>query len=102
MIEVFDCYKRIGEYEKAEAILREIYNLKYLTEKELKELNKEPWQKDFFRFGIAKEFFNLYEEMGDKDRQKRYYDIMQECITLAVKRSLRSFRMMLALRKESL
>lgn len=92
MIEVFDCYKRIGEYEKAEAILREIYNLKYLTEKELKELNKEPWQKDFFRFGIAKEFFNLYEEMGDKDRQKRYYDIMQECITLAVKKKFEEFQ----------
>lgn len=92
MIEVFDCYKRIGEYEKAEAILRDIYDLKYLTEKELKELNKESWQKDFFRFGIAKEFFNLYEEMGDREGQKRYYGIMQECITPEVKKKFEEYR----------
>ena len=57
MIEVFDCYKRIGEYEKAEAILTDVLNLHYLTEKEKKDLEKEPWMKDFFRFNIAKEFF---------------------------------------------
>ena len=92
MMEVFDCYKRIGEYEKAEAILRDIYNLKYRTDRELKELEKEPWQKDFFRFSIAKEFFNLYEEMGDRDGQKRYYSIMQECISQEVKRKVEEFQ----------
>lgn len=92
MMEVFGCYKRIGEYEKAEAILRDIYNLKYRTEKELKELEKEPWQKDFFRLSIAKEFFNLYEEMGDRDGQKRYYGIMQECLTPEVKRKVEEFQ----------
>ena len=85
MMEVFDCYKRIGEYEKAEAILRDIYDLKYLTEKEQKDLEKETWQKDFFRFGIAKEFFNLYEEIGDQEGQKHYYDLMKDCITPEVK-----------------
>lgn len=90
MIEVFDCYKRIGEYEKAESILRDIYNLKYRTEKELKELEKEPWQKDYFRFSIAKEFFNLYEEMGDLDGQKYYYKIMKECITSEVKKQVKT------------
>lgn len=88
MMEVFDCYKRIGEYEKAESILLDIYNLKYRTEKELEELENEPWQKDFFRFSIAKEFFNLYEEMGDRDGQKRYYSIMHECITPEVKQKV--------------
>ena len=92
MMEVFDCYKRIGEYEKAEAILRDIYNLKYRTDKELKEFEKEPWQKDFFRFSIAKEFFNLYEEMGDRDGQKRYYGIMQECITPELKKKVEEFQ----------
>ncbi len=92
MIEVFDCYKRIGEYEKAEAILRDIYEFKYLTDKELKELKKEPWQKDFFRFGIAKEFFNLYEEMGDREGQKHYYGIMQECITPEVEKKFEEFQ----------
>ena len=92
MMEVFDCYKRIGEYEKAEAILRDIFNLKYRTEKELEELEKEPWQKDFFRFSIAKEFFNLYEEMGDRDGQKHYYGIMQECITPEVKKKIEEFQ----------
>ena len=92
MMEVFDCYKRIGEYEKAEAILRDIFNLKYRTDKELKELDKKPWLKDFFRFSIAKEFFNLYEEMGDKDGQKYYYGIMQECITPEVKKKVRGLQ----------
>ena len=81
MIEVFDCYKRIGEYEKAEAILTDVLNLHYLTEKEKKDLEKEPWMKDFFRFNIAKEFFNLYEEIGDVERQKQYYSIMKASLT---------------------
>ena len=81
MIEVFDCYKRIGEYEKAEAILTDVLNLKYLTEKEEKDIEKEPWMKDFFRFNIAKEFVNLYEEIGDVERQKQYYSIMKASLT---------------------
>lgn len=86
MIEVSDCFKRIGEYEKAEAILQDAMDLKYLTDKERKELAKEPWQKEFFRFNIAKEFFNLYEEMGDREGQRRYYSIMQECMSADVKK----------------
>lgn len=81
MTEVFDCYKRIGEYEKAEAILRDMDSLKYLTNKEIKELNEKPWYADFLRFHIAKEYFNLYEEMGDIEGQKRYYAIMKEHLT---------------------
>ena len=92
MYEVYDCYKRIGEYEKAEAILRDIYNLKYRTEKELEEIEKVPWQKDFFRFSVAKEFFDLYEEMGDKEGQKHYYTIMHECMTPEVKGKVEEFQ----------
>ena len=92
MTEVFDCYKRIGEYAKAEAVLRDMYNLKYLTDKELKDFEKEPWQKDFFRFGIAKEFFNLYEEMGDREGQKTYFAIMRDCITPEFKKHIEDFQ----------
>lgn len=84
MIEVYDCYKRIGEYEKAEGVLRDAYNLKYLSEKEVEDLRKEKWTEDFFRFGLAKEFFNLYEEMGDKSGQRQYYEIMKSCLTSEV------------------
>lgn len=85
MIEVFDCYRRIGEYEKAEQILRDIQDYKYLSEKEKREFDKEPWLKDFFCFNVAKEFFNLYEEMGDIDGQRQSYTIMKESLTPEVK-----------------
>lgn len=86
--EVFDCYKRIGEYEKAEAILRDMDSLKYLSDKELKMLDKEPWYLGFFRFNIAKEYFNLYEEMGDVEGQKHYYEIMKECLSPDIKKNI--------------
>lgn len=84
MIEVSECYKRIGEYEEAEEVLRDAYNMKYLSEKEIEDLRKEKWKEDFFRFGLAKEFFNLYEEMGDKSGQRQYYEIMKSCLTSEV------------------
>ena len=88
MTEVFDCYKRIGEYEKAEAILRDMDSLKYLSDKELKMLDKEPWYLGFFRFNIAKEYFNLYEEIGDVEGQKHYFEIMKECLSPDIKKNI--------------
>ena len=81
MTEVFDCYKRIGEYEKAEAILRDMDSLKYLSQRQIKKLEEYPWYIDFLRFNIAKEYFNLYEEMGDIEGQKRYYALMKQYLT---------------------
>ena len=81
MTEVFDCYKRIGEFEKAEAILRDMDSLNYLSAKQKKKIKEKPWYNDFFRFNIAKEYFNLYEEMGDIEGQRRYYAIMKEYLT---------------------
>lgn len=81
MTEVFDCYKRVGEYGKAEDILRNLYDFRYLSEKELADLEKESWYADNIRFGIAREFFNLYEEMGDVEGQRKYYALMKEHLT---------------------
>lgn len=90
MTEVFDCYKRIGEYEKAEAILRDMDSLKYLTDKQLKMLEKKPWYLGFLRVNIAKEYFNLYEEMHDVEGQKYYFALMKEFITPSLMRSITS------------
>ena len=79
MIEVFDCYKRIGEYEKAEAILRDAMAYKYLSEKEIKNITENPIYEAFFKFGIAKELYGLYEEMDDIDGLKKSFATMQEC-----------------------
>lgn len=81
MIEVFDCYMRVGEYEKAEAILMDAYDFRYLSDKELKTLEEEPWYADYVRFGIAREFFKLYEEMGDLEGQSKYYALMKDHLT---------------------
>lgn len=80
-IEVADCYKRIGEYEKAEAILRDIKELKYLTDKELKDLDKDSLMKEFFFFSIEREFFILYEEMKDIAGMRQSYTKMKSLIS---------------------
>ncbi len=88
MIRVSDCYKRIGEYEKSEAILRELLEFKYLTDKEKEELEENPWMLHFFKFGIAKELFNLYEAIGDIEGQKRFYSLMKDNLTDDVRENL--------------
>lgn len=86
MMEVFDCYKRVGEYEKAEAILKDLWDFKFISEKEQKDIKKKPWMKDFFHFNIAREFVNLYEEIDDVERQKKYYSVMRASLTDEVRK----------------
>ena len=92
MTELFDCYKRIGEYEKAEAVLRDMDSLKYLSDKQIKKLKEKPEYIDFIRFNIAKEYFNLYEEMGDIEGQKQYYALMKQYFTPEVIEQIRGFK----------
>lgn len=72
-----DCYKRIGEYGKAENLLKDIYHFKAYSEQELEELNRNPGLKDFSRFVMARELVKLYESMGDYENMKLHYGIMK-------------------------
>ncbi len=85
MYDVFDCYKRIGDYKDAEGILRDIYELKYLTNDQQESLKEFPWFKNALRFEVARKYFDMYEEIGDTDSQKRYYSLMKENFTPDVK-----------------
>ena len=81
MVEVSDCYKRIGEYEKAESILLDLYEQKGLSEEHKKELQKEQWQMDAYKSFYARELFKLYEAIGDKAGQRRAYEVMESSFT---------------------
>lgn len=81
MFDVFDCYRRIGEYEKAESLLRELYNLEDFTGEDKNEFEKDSVWVGFFKFAISINFINLYEETGNIAGQEHYYSIMKECVT---------------------
>ena len=81
MVEVSDCYKRIGEYEKAEKILWDIFEQRGLSEEHKEELKKEHWMMDAYKSFYARELFKLYEEMGDRSGQRRAYEVMETCFT---------------------
>ena len=81
MIEVTDCYKRIGEYEKAEKILLDLEERKIFSDEDKKEMGKDKWVLDAYNSFIARELFNLYEEIGDKAGQRRAYEIMESSFT---------------------
>ena len=81
MVEVSDCYKRIGEYEKAEKILLDIFEQRGLSEDHKEEFQKEQWRMDAYKSFYARELFKLYEEIGDQAGQKRAYEVMEACYT---------------------
>ena len=81
MVEVSDCYKRIGEYEEAEKILLDLFEQRGLSEEHKKEFQKEQWRMDAYKSFYARELFKLYEEIGDKAGQRRAYEVMETCFT---------------------
>lgn len=81
MVEVSDCYKRIGEYEKAEKILLDVFEQRGLSEEHKEEFQKEQWRMDAYKSFYARELFKLYEEIGDQAGQRRAYEVMEACFT---------------------
>lgn len=86
MIEVTDCYKRIGEYEKAERILLDLKDRKIFTDEDKEEMDKEKRILDAYNSFIAHELFNLYEAIGDEAGQRRAFEIMDSSFTEEVTR----------------
>ncbi len=78
MFGVFECYRHIGEYEKAETVMRDLYDGKYLTEEESKGMESNPDGQSNLKFTVALELFGLYEDIGDVEGQKRCYSIMKQ------------------------
>ncbi len=77
LTEVADCYIYIGEYVKAEELLKSIYDLDSLSESDYDVFSEKPIAKDIVQFHAAHELLKLYETIGDITNQRKYANIIK-------------------------
>ena len=77
LTEVADCYIYVGEYVKAEELLKSIYDLDSLSGSDNDAFSDMPIAKDIVQFHAARELLKLYENTGDKTNQRKYANILK-------------------------
>ena len=77
LTEVADCYIYVGEYVKAEELLKSIYNLDSLSESDYNTFSEIPIARSIVQFHAARELLKLYERIGDITNQRRYANILK-------------------------
>ena len=87
-----ECYTHIGEYSKAERIIRENMWLmdSYTAETEVKSDTVE-LATLVFKAVATRDLFRLYEKMGDRERQMEAYDVLTECYNNPVIRNIEDY-----------
>lgn len=72
-----DSYVHIGDYSKAEKMLFDVWNNsnKYLEEYWTDDSLKRNTNEAMLKFGLARLIYQLYEKMGDKKNQVKFYNI---------------------------